>query len=277
LYHQINRLKVKVEENNPMKIQLILLLVGSLFAFSVCAQTPEEKGLAIAKSVEKADEGWGDSTANLNMVLRNRQGEESVRAIRLKSLEVQGDGDKSMSIFDSPRDVKGTAFLSFSHAIKPDDQWLYLPALKRVKRISSSNKSGPFMGSQFSYEDLASFEVEKYNYKYIRDEAHNGINTSVVENYPNYKHSGYKRQIVWLDMDRKIPLKVEYYDRKNDLLKVLTFSDYQQYKGKFWRAHTQSMINKQNGKSTLITMSDFKFDTGLRDKDFSKNALKRAR
>lgn len=256
---------------------IIVALLSSLIAFPVMSQTAEEKGLVIAKRVADSDSGWGDSTANLKMTLRNQQGEESVRAIRLKNLEVQGDGDKSMSIFDTPKDVKGTAFLSFSHSVKPDDQWLYLPALKRVKRISSGNKSGPFMGSQFAYEDLASFEVDKYSYKYIRDEKVKGINAAVVENYPNYKHSGYKRQIVWIDLARNIPLTIEYYDRKNDLLKVLTFEDYKQYKNKYWRAHTQTMKNKQNGKMTLIEMSDFKFALGLKSKSFSKNALKRAR
>jgi len=254
-----------------------LVSLSGLLPSSVLAGAAEDKGLAIAQSVADADLGWKDSTANLKMTLRNRQGEESIRSIRLKSLEIAGDGDKSMTIFDTPKDVKGTAFLSFSHTVKPDDQWLFLPALKRVKRISSSNKSGPFMGSQFAYEDLSSFEVEKYHYKFIKDEKVNGIDTSVVENYPNYKHSGYKRQIVWIDNARKVPIKVEYYDRKNELLKILTFSDYKQYKNKFWRAHSQEMINKQNGKSTLITMSDFQFGLGLKAKDFTKNALKRVR
>lgn len=261
-----------------MKTKILsVFLLSTLLSVPVFSQTAEEKGLAIAKKVADLDSGWGDSTVNLMMTLKNQQGEKSVRAIRLKSLEVEGDGDKSMSIFDTPRDVKGTAFLSFSHAVKPDDQWLYLPALKRVKRISSGNKSGPFMGSQFSYEDLASFEVDKYHYKYLRDEKLNGIDTSVVENYPNYKYSGYKRQIVWIDKKRHIPLQVEYYDRKNELLKVLQFDGYVQFKNKYWRAHKQIMSNKQNGKTTSLKMSNFKFDNHLKKKDFSKSALKRAR
>ena len=147
----------------------------SLLSFSIIAETAEEKGLAIAIEADKRDEGFGDSTANMTMELKNKQGDTSIRYIRIKTLEVIGDGDKSMSIFDKPADVKGTAFLTFSHAIKPDEQWLYLPALKRVKRINSKNKSGPFMGSEFAYEDIASQEVEKYTYKYLRDESLNGI------------------------------------------------------------------------------------------------------
>jgi outer membrane lipoprotein-sorting protein len=119
--------------------------------FTLHAETAEEKGLAIAVEADKRDEGFGDSTANMTMELKNKQGDTSIRYIRIKTLEVIGDGDKSMSIFDEPADVKGTAFLTFSHAVEPDEQWLYLPALKRVKRINSKNKSGPFMGSEFAY------------------------------------------------------------------------------------------------------------------------------
>lgn len=163
------------------------------------AATAEEKGLAIAVEMDERDKGWVDQQASLVMVLRNKHGQESTRRIRVKSLEVEADGDKSLTIFDSPPDVKGTAFLSFSHALKADDQWLYLPALKRVKRISSANKSGPFMGSEFAYEDLASQEVEKYSYRWLRDELLEDRKTMVIERIPRYEHSGYTRQIVWVD------------------------------------------------------------------------------
>jgi len=255
-----------------------LLFVTAFLPVGVSAATSnDDKGLQIARQVDLHDQGWKDMTAKMTMELRNRQGEQSTRAIRVKFLEVMGDGDKGLTIFDNPRDVKGTAFLSFSHIIRPDDQWLFLPALKRVKRISSANKSGPFMGSQFAFEDLASFEVDKYRYKYLRDEKVTGIKSFVVENYPNYKYSGYKRQIVWVDKTRYIPLKIEYYDRKNDLLKTLLFKDYNQYLGKYWRAHTQIMKNHQNGKITTLSLSQFQFQSGLTEKDFKRNSLKRAR
>jgi len=265
-------------KNNPKLFFMSVLTLSALISFSSAyALSLEEQGLTIAKEVDKHDQGWGDSSASMVMILRNKQGEESMRAIRIKSLEVIGDGDKGLTIFDNPRDVKGTAFLSFSHATTPDDQWLYLPALKRVKRISSANKSGPFMGSQFAFEDLASFEVEKYSYKFLREEKLNDIDTFVVENHPLYKNSGYTRQIVWIDKQRYIPLKVEYYDRKNDLLKTLQFNNYKQFAGKYWRALEQVMDNHQNRKSTILTLSDYQFSTGLSDRDFQRNSLKRAR
>ncbi|WP_455199602.1 outer membrane lipoprotein-sorting protein [Kaarinaea lacus] len=259
--------------------KLTSLLIGLTLFFPVVllAETPEEKGLAIAKEADRRDTGWGDQTANLKMVLRNRHGKESHREIRTRTLEVDGDGDKALSIFDNPRDVKGTAFLSFTHALKPDEQWLYLPALKRVKRISSSNKSGPFMGSEFSFEDLSSQEVEKYTYKYLRDEKIEGRDTFVIERKPAYKHSGYTRLITWLDKEMYQPLKVEFYDRKNKLLKTLTSSEHKQYEGKYFRPTRMHMINHQTNKSTELTWGNYQFKTGLKDSDFDRNSLKRAR
>lgn len=255
----------------------VLLLVVLLLPFLVVAETPEEKGLAIAVEADKRDTGWSDQKATLKMILRNRHGEESIRELRNKTFEVEGDGDKTLIVFDRPRDVKGTAFLSFTHAIKPDDQWLYLPALKRVKRISSSNKSGPFMGSEFSYEDISSQEVEKYKYKFIRDDKLDGREVFINEQYPQYKNSGYTRQVVWLAKDIYHPLKVEFYDRKNDLLKTLTYHEYTKYLEQYWRPARMEMINHQTGKSTTLTWEGYKFKNGFTERDFDKNSLKRAK
>ena len=213
----------------------------------------------------------------MQMVLKNQHGETSIREMTIKSMEQVNDGDKSLTIFRSPRDVQGTAFLSFSHPIGDDDQWLYLPALKRVKRISSRNKSGSFMGSEFSFEDFTSFEVEKYDYKYLKDETINGVECWVVEQSPKDKFSGYKRRIVWVDKTEYRSQKVDFYDRKDTLLKTLSFSEYNQYVEKFWRASKLEMVNHQSGKSTVLSWTDYKFQSGLNEKDFNKNALKRAR
>ncbi len=252
-------------------------LVGLLYVPLSHAATPEEQGLAIATEQKARDTGWGNSQVELVMTLRNKAGKESVRNIRLKNLEIDGDGDKSMSIFDRPRDVKGTAFLSFSHPLGNDDQWLYLPALKRVKRISSKNKSGPFMGSEFAYEDLSSFEVEKYSYKALGEEACGKLTCYKLESLPQYKHSGYTKMVSWIDTEAYRVHKTEFYDRKGSLLKTLSFSNYQQYLDKFWRADKSEMINHQTGKSTRLDWNNYQFNTGLTEKDFNKNALKRAR
>ena len=237
----------------------------------------EGRGLESALEAKQRDSGWADMQAEMLMVVRNKQGEERIREMRIKSLEQEGDGDKSLTIFEKPLDVKGTAFLSFSHPLEADDQWLYLPALKRVKRISSRNKSGPFMGSEFAYEDLSSFEIEKYSYKYIKDESCDGGACFVVEQYPVDKDSGYTRRVAWIDQNHYRVWKVDFYDRKNSLLKTLSFKGYQQYLDKYWRADLQQMQNHQNGKSTELKWSGYQFRVGLNDADFNKNTLKRAR
>lgn len=257
-------------------LPLISMLL--LLPYFATAESPEAKGLAIAREAEMRNEGFHDFTADMHMVLKNRNGQESVRTIRIRTLEVAGDGDKSLSIFDEPGDVKGTAFLTHSHKRGDDDQWLYLPALKRVKRISARNKSGSFMGSEFSYEDIASQEVEKYTYKWLRDEMYDGRQCFVSEQYPvDRENSGYIRQVIWLDKAKYRPLKIEYYDRKNTLLKTLTVKHYQQYLGKFWRADEMHMLNHQSGKSTTLYWTRYQFRTGLTDDDFNKNSLKRAK
>ena len=266
-----------------MKNTLILKkLIGSLVLLSCLSPVAaiandEARGLEIATEADRRDTGFVDSTAQMVMELKNKQGQSSSRQVRSKILEVTGDGDKSLSIFDTPKDIKGTASLNYSHSLKPDEQWLYLPALKRVKRISSKNKSGPFMGSEFAYEDISSQEIEKYTYKYIKDETLNGINCFVVERYPAYKHSGYTRQVAWINKQEYRAEKIDFYDRKNTLLKTLTYTGYQQYLQKFWRADVMHMVNHQTGKSTTLSWSNYQFKTGLTDKDFNRNSLKRAK
>ena len=254
-----------------------LLPLVFICAAPVAAETTQERGLAVAQEHDRRDTGFQDSVASMTMTLRNKRGDESVRHLRVKTLEVEGDGDKSMSIFDEPRDVKGTAMLTYSHGLEPDDQWLYLPALKRVKRISSRNKSGPFMGSEFAYEDVGSQEVEKYTYNYLRDEQLDGIDCFVVEGVPAYEYSGYTRRVVWYDKAEYRPVQVVFYDRKNTLLKTLHYRDYNRYLDQFWRAAEMHMENHQTGKSTTLRWSDYVFRNGLTDRDFDKNSLKRAR
>lgn len=256
---------------------LVLPLLILFPASSSFAQSAEEKGLTIATEADLRDQGWKDQSSDLKMILRNRQGQESRRRIRSQTLEVADDGDKSLIVFDHPTDVKGTAFLSHTHATTPDNQWLFLPALKRVKRISSSNKSGPFMGSEFAYEDISSQEIEKYTYKYLKDETLDGIDTYVLELKPTYKHSGYTRQKVWIDKQHYRNMKVEFYDRKDSLLKTLTYHNYQQYLGKYWRPDRMEMVNHQTGKSTTLLWENYQFSTGKTDRDFDKASLKRAR
>ena len=262
---------------NEMVKPLVLGLIFAVLPLSGLAETPEEKGLAIAKEADIRGEGFVDSISTMEMVLKNKRGDESRRRLRVRALENQADGDLSLMIFDTPRDQKGTALLTHSHKDRSDDQWLYLPALKRVKKIASKNKSGPFVGSEFAFEDLSSQEVEKYGYKWLRDEELDGKECFVMERYPVDKNSGYTRHVAWMDKAEYRTLKVDFYDRKKSLLKTLIMSEYELYNEKFWRPLNMTMKNHQTGKSTVLLFSEMAFSTGLKESDFTKNSLKRAR
>ena len=240
-------------------------------------ETPEEKGLRIARDSSARNDGFGDFTAGMTMVLRDRQGRESVRQMRFKVLEVPADGDKSLFVFDQPRDVQGTALLTHAHVNTPDDQWLYLPALKRVKRISASRRSGSFMGSEFSYEDMSSPEVDEYTYRYLRDEPCGDLMCTVTEQFPLDEKSGYSRKVIWQDKDELRVWKMELYDRRGSHLKTLTFANYQQYLDRYWRAEEQTMVNHLTGASTVLEWTDFRFRTGIDESEFTQTALRRVR
>ena len=259
----------------------LILVIALVVPGVAMAESPEDKGLAIATEADRRDTGWDDFTANMTMTLFNKQGQSSERNMKSRSLEGKDDGDKTIIVFNKPRDVKGTALLTFTHKSGSDDQWLYLPALKRVKRIASRNKSGPFVGSEYAFEDLASQEIEKYTYKYLKDDAcgehAKGLACFVNERDPVDEYSGYTVQHVWVDQTEYRPQKIDFYDRKGSLLKTLTFHDYQQYLEQYWRAGRLMMVNHQTGKKTELKWDDYQFRTGLEDGDFNKNSLKRAR
>jgi len=257
----------------------MVVVLGSLLLHSPpgSADADDDKGLAIATEADRRDSGFGDSSADLTMLITGSNGEQISREMRQMTLEVMDDGDKSIMVFDRPRDLKGTAILTFTHKSGADEQWLYLPALKRVKRISSEDKSGPFMGSEFAFEDLSSQEVEKYSYRYLRDETVDGAPYFVVERVPTDKYSGYSRQVTWVDQQEYRLLRVDYYDRKNTLLKTMTAADYQLFLEHYWRPGEMTMVNHQTGKSTTLQFRNYQFRTGLQDSDFTPNAIARIR
>ena len=259
-------------------VALVLAMAGTCLPRTQAqAETPEEKGLRIASEASARNEGFGDFSAGLTMVLRDRHGRESVRQMRFKVLEVLTDGDKSLFVFDQPRDVQGTALLTHAHVNTQDDQWLYLPALKRVKRISAAKRSGSFMGSEFSYEDMSPPEVEEYTYKYLRDEPCGELTCTVTEQVPLDEKSGYSRKVVWQDAGELRTWKMELYDRKGSHLKTLTLANYQQYLDQYWRAEEQTMVNHLTGASTVLHWTDFRFRTNLDDSEFTQTALRRVR
>lgn len=258
-----------------MKKLILATLMLSTPWTSLADTNAEQKGLEIARESDVRDRGFGDYRATLTMVLRNTRGQTSVRKLKMSIKETSGDGDKTLVVFDEPGDVKGTSLLTYAHKTGDDDQWLFIPSLKRVKRIASSNKSASFMGSEFSYEDLVSQEVGKFTYRYVGEDSLDTVRCHVIDRYPVSEDSGYRRQRVWMDKsDFKIH-KVDYYDRKDSLLKTLTPTDYRLYMGKYWRASGMLMTNHQTGKNTQLIWENYHFGAGLGDADFTQQVLVR--
>lgn len=273
---------------------IVSLLLGALMAGSAAGQeaapaevpspeeqglSPEERGRAVAVQAQRRREGYGDSVAELTMTLVGEGGRTRTRRLTWRMLEgaAPGEGDKSLTIFHEPRDIAGTAFLSHTYVDRPDDQWLYLPSLRRVRRIPPANQSSAFVGSEFSYEDLLSDEVERFDYRWLRNEPCADVACFVVERYPAYENSGYSKQIAWIDQSEFRPVKIEFYDRRARLEKTLTFEDYRRYLDRFWRAQRLTMDNHLTGRSTILDFGPFDFQTGLAPEDFDPSVLRRVR
>jgi hypothetical protein len=257
----------------PHRRELLVAGAGAALwsiAGGASAQDAAEQGFAIAQRSDVSDNGFRDNVATLNMTLRNANGSESARRLEIRTLERASAnvGDKSLVIFSSPADIDGTALLSHARILEPDDQWIYLPALHRVRRIASVNKSGPFVGSEFAFEDFTAQELGKFRYNFLRTENLDGVACDVIERFPLYQHSGYRRQIVWIDQPTAQFRKVDFHDRGDRLLKTLLLDEYRQYGGAYWRAGRLRMSNHLTRKSTTLAFSNVRFRTGLTEANF---------
>jgi hypothetical protein len=247
-----------------------ILLLSVIVATSLMALT----NLEIANKADKVTDGFESSISKTQMTLINANGQKSVRDLLMKTLEGE-KGDKTISTFLSPADVKGTKVLGWEHIDRDDDQWLYLPALKRVKRIASRNKSGSFMGSEFSYEDIGNQNPRKYSFEGEPEVVMlDGLECYKGVRIPKDKNSGYTKQITWVDTKDFLIRKIDYYDRKGELLKTATFSEYKKVDG-VWRVGKIDMKNHQNDKETILVWKEDKIKAGLRDRDFDKRELKK--
>ena len=251
---------------------MIKLALSTLIATASLYAMPN---IEVAQQNDKIMSSFEDSKSKMTMTLINANGQTKIRKMQSITLELDG-GDKSLMEFLSPADVKGTKFLKYEHLKRDDDQWLYLPALKRVKRISSKNKSGAFMGSEFSYEDISSFNIDKYDYKNADafESTLNGKDVYVVERFPNYKYSGYTKQVSYIDKQSFLILQVDYYDRKKSLLKSAYFSDYKFIDGIYRNGKIQ-MKNFSNSKESILTWDEETIKNALSNKDFHKRVLKK--
>ena len=247
-----------------------IIITSLVVVSSLMALTNQE----IAQKADRVTDGFESSISKTTMTLINAGGQKSVRDLLMKTLEGE-NGDKTISTFLSPADVKGTKVLGWEHIDRDDDQWLYLPALKRVKRIASRNKSGSFMGSEFSYEDIGNQNPGKYTFSGEPETVMlNGVECYKGARVPKDKNSGYTKQVTWVDTKEFLIQKVDYYDRKGELLKTAIFSGYKKIDG-VYRVGKIDMKNHQNDKETILVWEDDKIKAGLNSKNFDKRELKK--
>ena len=239
----------------------------------------EEMGPQIALEARKHDQGYGDFTAGQTIVLRNKQGQESRRNLRIKVMEVDGECAKSMFLFDEPRDIESTAFPVHAHRNEPDHQWPNLLALIGVKQINSSNRSGSFMGSRFALEDVSVPAVEICTYRYLGHKPCGEPTYNVTERVPEDRKSGYsRRRLVWQDKDKfRTWNVVEWCDRKNEHPKTRTLPNYDLYSDQYWYATETAIVHHLKGKSTVLTCANYQSRIVLDEIGFSRAVLRRAR
>ena len=240
-------------------------------------RSAEARGQAIAEAAERVDAGFADSLVAVRMVLHDARGSRSEREMRIATLEGVDTGDRSLIVFDSPRDQRGTALLTWNHAESEDDQWLYLPALRRVKKIAARNRSGPFVGSEFAFEDLTSEEVSNYTWSYVGRVSCDERECLKVEREPVERWSGYSRQEVFYDAETLRIERIEYYDRRGSHLKSLRSSEWRVHADRHWRPGYMDMVNHQTGRRTELFWEAHAFGNGFSADDFSTTALQRAR
>jgi outer membrane lipoprotein-sorting protein len=256
-----------------MKAKLFALAVFfPMLAGTAFTQTPRAYDI-----MRQVDERYTGDTAQyrLTMTLDSGRGAPRVREAAYYFKDY-GDTEKILMYFSSPRDVAGTGYLSFSYddEAADDDNWLYLPAMKRVRRITGSGKNDRFMGTDFTYEDMGSRSLNKDDFSLLREEAVDGEPCWVVEARPRDSRDPYGRRVIWVRKETYISTAVDYYDRQDRLLKTLRMSGLRQIDG-IWTAQKMEMTNVQDRHSTVIDMSDIRFNAPLDDSLFTVTNLER--
>jgi outer membrane lipoprotein-sorting protein len=254
-----------------MKKALLSLFV----AVASYASTPQEDGAQLALSLAQKNAGYKDLSGKVDMVLTDADGSEARRSFTLKVLErpAADEGDRSLIVFESPADVKGTAVLSHAKVDGEDDQWLFLPSARRTKRISSSNRTGAFVGSEFTFEDLTGNDGRKYTWTRGAEAACGDATCIALTAVPKDPASAYSKRVLEVDAKDLRIHSIAFFDRKGEPLKTLTYDDYTTLNDRFLRAQKWTMRNLQTGKSTTIRFTAMKLSTGLSASDFSTGKL----
>jgi len=221
-----------------------------------------------------------DIQTHLKMTLISlKGGKERRRSRELTSFEKRyEDGQydkKSLLIFSQPKEVKGSGFLTWHKVgFKPDDQWLYLPALRKVKRIRSKEKGRSFMGTDFSYEDLSGRDINADDYKLIGALFELLQEQQIDKANPKEKGAPYSARILWVDKQNFLLKRVEFFNNKGILFKLLDIPDHVK-NGEYWTASTMIMKNLNKAHSTELKVLKVDYDQDLKDNVFTESFMKR--
>lgn len=237
-------------------------------------ESADDKGLEIAEKCDEASRGFKGEESIMKLDIMTAAGDKIYRNLSMKKKEFKGDGERIIMLVESPPDVKGTKLLTWTHKSEEDEQWLYLPAIKRVKRISASLKSGSFMGSEFAYEDFSQKEVSKFKHKFVKEETIKGRKTWVVQRITRKEESGYSKEIIWYDQKYLAPVKTEFFDRKGELLKVAEMSNFKQYNDEWWKPEKIKMVNVQSRNQSVLTWNRRKLKVNISPDLFRSENLK---
>lgn len=239
---------------------------------ALCIAGPAMNGQQVIESVYKRTQPK-DQQGDLTMLLINSRGEERKREIR-QFVKDDEQTEKKIMFFLSPADVRNTSFMNWSYTQqgKDDDQWIYLPALKKVKRISSEGKSDYFMGSDFTYDDLGDRRPDEDTHTLLREEMYQGESCYVVESKSKDKGYLYSRTVTWVIKDKWIGLKKEFYDDGNKHLKTLRVMEHKQIDGLWMILHSE-MENMQKKHKTVMRLENLKLNQGIKDVQFGERTM----
>ena len=212
-------------------------------------------GTQLARYWDLYDSQWKDQYSKGDMTLFDARGDKVRRKFTQLLLE-KSAGDKSLVRFLAPAEIRGVSALIHEHHDSVDDSWLYLPSSNRVRRISGANRTASFQGTEFTYEDLSSLVIKRYEWSFVRDDqVKRGSNTEpvrVLSAKPTYRDTGYSKLLVHLHRDAWRVERIEYFDKAGRKLKVLDYGNWKHVHGRFWRATRLDMNNLQTRKRTLL-------------------------
>ncbi|HKB91251.1 MAG TPA: outer membrane lipoprotein-sorting protein [Opitutaceae bacterium] len=221
-----------------------------------------------------------DSTTDVTFRLRTAAGQERIRLTSGPSKLIPGTTDNRRLItFDAPSDVKGTKTLLIEHSNADDDMWIYLPAMKKVRRLVASNKRDSFVGTDFSYGDVIGHKVTDWLHKPIKEDKADGKECYVIESVPKNHEiqdiSGYSKRVSWIDKESWVAVRVDIYDTNGELLKKITSEDIREVDAANhkWQPMKQTSTNVQTGHSTILEFKNFKANVGVSENVFTTRAL----